>query len=118
MLLKWMWNGFNPYFSIWGNFGAHICPSTPCSNRPSRACIDVARAEIEIISKNGEIFKGNAEFIRGSPEKPLSKNEIIDKFLNLTKQINMNETKAKRIVELVDKIEALPNISSIMDQLY
>ena len=74
--------------------------------------------EIEVITKNEKTFKGNAEFIKGSPEKPLSKNEIIEKFLSITNQINMNKRKANRIVELVDKIESLPDISSIMDLLY
>jgi len=74
--------------------------------------------EIEVRTKKGEIFKGEAQFIRGSPEKPLSREELVNKFLSLTKQIAMDEDKAKRIVKLINKFESLPDISSIMDILY
>ena len=74
--------------------------------------------DIEVRTKSGEIFKGKEEFIRGSPEKPLTREELMGKFLSLAKQINMDRDKAKRIIELVDKVESLTDISSIMDILY
>jgi 2-methylcitrate dehydratase PrpD len=74
--------------------------------------------ELEIITKKGSKFRKKAEFIRGSPEKPLSKNEVINKFKALTKQINMDEKKIKEIISLIEKIDSLPNISQVMDLVY
>jgi len=74
--------------------------------------------EIEVRTKKGEIFKGEEEFIRGSPEKPLLREELISKFLSLTRQIDVNKDKANRIIKLVDEVESLSDISSIMDILY
>lgn len=73
-------------------------------------------AEVEITTHDGCTYKTKLQYPKGDPENPLSWEEIIDKFNNLTASV-LNEEKRTAIVERVRSIENEIDVNRFMEAL-
>jgi len=62
-------------------------------------------ASVSIVTKAGEVFKTRIDHPKGDPENPLTWEELIDKFNELTDPV-FEESVRLRIVDLVRKLES------------
>jgi len=75
----------------------------------------VSLLEVKILS--GKIYRMRTEYCKGDPQKPMTHDEIIRKFLSQTEDILSSE-KANRIIELIEKLEELSDIHEITSLAY
>ena len=73
-------------------------------------------ARVTVIMEDGSKYVGEVEYPKGDPENPASKEEVIEKFLDNAAN-TIGSVKARRIIELVDKFEELPNLDELMANL-
>lgn len=69
---------------------------------------------VKVVTKGGQVIEKLALHRRGSPEKPLAPSEIVDKFYAVVSPCMAKED-AKRIVELVDRLETLDSLQPLID---
>ncbi len=76
-------------------------------------------ARLKVSMKNGDRYEKLTESPKGEPVgNPLSKDEIVDKFLsNLEFSQKISPAKGKKLLSLLDKLEELENITEIIDKL-
>jgi 2-methylcitrate dehydratase PrpD len=68
---------------------------------------------VRVTTKGGQALEKLALHRRGSPEKPLAPSEIVDKFYAVVSPCMARED-AKRIVELVGRIETLDSLQPLI----
>ena len=68
---------------------------------------------LEVETNAGTTYTNKTEYCKGDPQRPMSRQEIIGKFLSQTQGIISSEN-AYTLIELVDKFEELPDVSEIM----
>jgi len=73
-------------------------------------------SRVKVTTTSGEVFQQEILDRRGSPENPLSKDDIQFKFRNVVLGILSNE-QIDAMIELVDKLEDLPDLDPIMTLL-
>jgi 2-methylcitrate dehydratase PrpD len=71
---------------------------------------------VEVKTTDGRRFKARVETAKGTPQNPLTRREVEEKFLALSRTV-IDDATAKAITELVGNIEALPNIGELGDRL-
>ena len=73
-------------------------------------------ARVTVYMEDGTKYVGEVEYPKGDPENPATKEEVIEKFLINAKTV-VDDSKAKRIIELVDKFEELKTLNDLMELL-
>lgn len=73
---------------------------------------DLYRSIIEVQTRGGARHVRDVTHPRGSPEKPLSQQELRDKFFALTQDV-LTRQRAETIGQTVDRLEELEDISSL-----
>jgi 2-methylcitrate dehydratase PrpD len=73
-------------------------------------------AQVEIVTLDGRSYQYGIEYPKGDPENPLSRDEIIEKFTNLSLSVFKGE-QCRAIVKCVLKIEEESNINRLMEAL-
>ncbi len=68
-------------------------------------------ASLEVVTKNNKKFTHTEKFRKGSPENPVSKDEIINKFNSLAR-FSYNQEKIENVKKKIDKIEKLNSIEN------
>ncbi len=68
---------------------------------------------IDIHLKDGRTVSGRADFGKGSPADPMTYDEVAEKFLDCARFARWPRDKAARIVEMVRKLEDLPDVSAL-----
>ena len=68
--------------------------------------------EVSILLKDGREFTRRERFNRGGPHNPLSKEEIVDKFMDNACRI-ISSPKAKKIAALIDRLEKVKDVSEL-----
>ena len=68
---------------------------------------------IDIHLKDGRTVSGRADFGKGNPADPMTYDEVADKFLECASFARWPKAKASAIVELVGKLENLPDIRAL-----
>ena len=68
---------------------------------------------IDIHLRNGRTLSGRADFGKGSPENPLSYDEVADKFRGCAQFAGWPDTKTEKIISLVDQMEYLENLMDL-----
>lgn len=68
---------------------------------------------IDIHLRNGRTLSGRADFGKGSPENPLSYDEVADKFRGCAQFAGWPDTKTEKIISLVDQMESLENLMDL-----
>ena len=71
---------------------------------------------VKVTAKDGRVIEKLALHRRGSPEKPLSPAEIVDKFHNVVAPC-MARGDAQRIVDLVDKLETMSDLKPLIEAI-
>ncbi len=71
-------------------------------------------SRLRVKTRDGRRFEKLTLHRRGSPENPLSPQEIVDKFHAVVAPC-MKRADADRIVEVVDRLETLPHVNELMD---
>jgi 2-methylcitrate dehydratase PrpD len=71
-------------------------------------------SRLRVKTRDGRRFEKLTLHRRGSPENPLSPQEIVDKFHAVVAPC-MKRADADRIVEVVDRLETLPRVNELMD---
>jgi len=74
---------------------------------------------IEIRMKDGRTFTKKVETMKGNPDKPLTKEEQLEKFMTCWKRTAkpMLEEKADFFIEMVYSLEELNDISQLIECL-
>jgi 2-methylcitrate dehydratase PrpD len=67
-------------------------------------------ARVEVRTKTGRILMGQIDYPKGDPENPLSHNELMDKFHQLTKGV-IDPDAAERLIERAMNLESIPDVS-------
>ncbi|MCL2391389.1 MAG: MmgE/PrpD family protein [Oscillospiraceae bacterium] len=73
-------------------------------------------ARITVTMEDDSQYIGYIEYPKGDPENPATKEEVVAKFLNNAAN-TIGSTKARRVIELVDKFEQLENLDELMECL-
>jgi 2-methylcitrate dehydratase PrpD len=63
---------------------------------------------------DGRTFKAHVDYPKGDPENPATKEEIIAKFHLLTEKF-FDKARREKIIETVDRLETMKNISELAD---
>ncbi|MDR0851103.1 MAG: MmgE/PrpD family protein [Clostridiales Family XIII bacterium] len=74
-------------------------------------------ARVTVKTKDGKTYVGEVKFPKGDPENPASKEEVETKFYNNAAN-TVGSVNAKKIVELVNHIEDVEDITALMDLLH
>lgn len=69
---------------------------------------------LEVKSVQGKVFSRWTEYCKGDPQKPMTHQEIIEKFFLQTDGILSREN-AHKLVETIEKLEIVTDISGIVD---
>ena len=73
-------------------------------------------ARVTVHMVDGSSFVGEVEFPKGDPEYPATMDEVVGKFLDNAAN-TVGSVKARRIIELVERFEELPDLGELMECL-
>ena len=90
---------------------AHVDPEIEKMGAPFRHA-----SRVKITTRNGKVFEKLSLHRRGSPENPLSPDEVVHKFRNVVAPC-MDNAAAERIIAAVDRFETLADINELMPLL-
>jgi 2-methylcitrate dehydratase PrpD len=68
---------------------------------------------LKITLKDGRVISGRADFGKGSPANPMSYDEVAEKFLGCAAFAEWPTSKAKQVIELVRRLEDVPDIRTL-----
>jgi 2-methylcitrate dehydratase PrpD len=71
---------------------------------------------VEVKTRSGKIYVERVDSTRGTPENPFSRSEVREKFLFLATTV-INEDHAAKIMEVVDRLEFLPDVHELTELL-
>jgi len=75
-----------------------------------------AQALVAIETREGAVYEGRCDHARGSPENPLSRAEIAQKFRTYA-PTRLSEAAVEGVIDAVDRLEELASVRSLMDNL-
>jgi 2-methylcitrate dehydratase PrpD len=90
---------------------AHVDPEIEKMGAPFRHA-----SRVKITARNGKLYEKLSLHRRGSPENPLSPEEVVHKFRNVVAPC-MDKSAAEMIITTVNQFETLTDISSVMPLL-
>ncbi|MBW2045518.1 MAG: MmgE/PrpD family protein [Deltaproteobacteria bacterium] len=67
---------------------------------------------LEVKTREGKVYTKGTEYCKGDPQQPMTHEEIIEKFLSQTEGV-ISRGNADKVIELVEKLEQLSNVSEI-----
>jgi 2-methylcitrate dehydratase PrpD len=70
-------------------------------------------SRVKVTTNRGDVFDQEILNRRGSPENPLSKDDIQFKFRNVVSGI-LQDSQIDQVIELVDQMEHLPNLEPLI----
>jgi 2-methylcitrate dehydratase PrpD len=73
---------------------------------------DFIPSTVEVLTTTGSKFESHIEFAKGSPQRPLTYDEVKEKFINLTSPLIVSK-KQKEILETIEKLETLDSIREL-----
>jgi 2-methylcitrate dehydratase PrpD len=73
----------------------------------------VEQSGLKIYMKNGGMISGHTEPAKGSPENPMSYEEVADKFRGNAEFAKWPRQKAESVIELVKSLESAPDMSRL-----
>jgi 2-methylcitrate dehydratase PrpD len=87
---------------------AHVDPEIEKMGAPFRHA-----SRVKVTARSGQVFEKLSLHRRGSPENPLSPDEVMHKFRNVVAPC-MDKTAAENIIAAVDGFDTLADISTVM----
>jgi 2-methylcitrate dehydratase PrpD len=79
---------------------------------------DKMRSYVEVRLKDGQVFSAQNDFARGSPQKPMSFDDAVQKFRGCADFAGLPDSKADRIISTVQSLEKMDNMSSAFEGLF
>jgi len=73
-------------------------------------------SEVSIVMDDGREFKCRIDIPKGEPENPMTKEEVIDKFVILAEPV-IGNSKAQEVIEIIDKLEQIKNLNELTEML-
>jgi 2-methylcitrate dehydratase PrpD len=73
----------------------------------------VEQSILKIYMKNGKVISGKTEPAKGSPENPMTFEEVADKFRGNAEFLKWPSQKAETVIELVKTLESVPDMSKL-----
>ena len=73
-------------------------------------------AEVEVLTKGGRKYVSTVASPKGDPGNPMTRDEVRQKFVKFTGDI-FSKAQAMEIIELVDRLETLPSVDSMIGLL-
>jgi 2-methylcitrate dehydratase PrpD len=67
---------------------------------------------LEVKTREGKVYSKGTEYCKGDPQQPMTHEEVIGKFLSQTEGV-ISRDKAERIIDLVETLEQLTDISEM-----
>jgi 2-methylcitrate dehydratase PrpD len=83
----------------------------------SLQAILVEQSNLKIYMKNGKVISGLTQPAKGSPENPMTYEEVADKFRGNAEFAKWPRQKAAAVIELVKSLETLPDMSRLTSVL-
>ena len=68
---------------------------------------------VEITTKDGRSFSKHVEYPRGEPENPFTRQDHIDKLMNMASWVGMKKSQINKLIETLDRLEKLSTISEL-----
>lgn len=68
--------------------------------------------KVEIILNNGKKFEARVDFPTGSPENPMSFDQVVEKFESLTSKV-VTKDRINAIIDMVERVEKLDDIQKL-----
>ena len=87
----------------------HYSPSSAAA----AAGLNTMSTIIRIQLKSGQTISGHAEYATGSPQHPMSYEQVADKFLGCAEYARWPTEKCKKLVEVVKALESIPNVRQL-----
>ena len=72
---------------------------------------------LEVKTKDRKVYRRKTEYCKGDPQRPMSLEEVINKFLQQTEGIISRE-KAYKLIDYIEELEMIEDISNISNLLY
>jgi len=73
-------------------------------------------AEVEVLTKDGRKYVSHVASPKGDPGNPMTPDEVRQKFVKFSGDI-LSKARATEIIELVDRLETVPSVDSLIDLL-
>ena len=73
----------------------------------------VEQSILKIYMKDGKVISGRTEPAKGSPENPMTYEEVADKFRGNAEFAKWPSQKAASVIELVKSLESAPDMSRL-----
>jgi len=68
---------------------------------------------VEIKTKDGRSFSKHVEYPRGEPENPFTRQDHIDKLMNMASWVGMKKSQINRLIKTLDRLEELSAVSGL-----
>ena len=83
----------------------------------SLQAILVEQSGLKIYMKDGKVISGRTEPAKGSPENPMTYEEVADKFRGNAEFAKWPRAKAESVIAVVKSLESEPNVDRLTDAL-
>jgi 2-methylcitrate dehydratase PrpD len=77
---------------------------------------DQVRSRVRVRLRDGRVLEGRADVARGHPLKPMSWEELAEKFRDCARLV-LSRQKAEDAIRIVENLERMPNISPLLQSL-
>jgi 2-methylcitrate dehydratase PrpD len=74
------------------------------------------RTTVTIVLADGREISETVRFARGSPENPMTRDEIVAKYRDCAR-LGLDPARAERALQMLERLEALPSVAPLMDAL-
>lgn len=74
--------------------------------------------KVKIFTNSKEVFEKEILKAKGDHQNPLSREELVNKFKHLTKDIFRSENKQEKIIGIIDNLEYLENVKILLNLLH
>jgi 2-methylcitrate dehydratase PrpD len=71
---------------------------------------DKMRSYVEVRLANGRVISGQADFAKGSPQKPMTFDDAIDKFRGCAEYARLPKGKIDSVIAKVQRLETLEDM--------
>jgi len=79
---------------------------------------DKMRSYVDVKLKDGRVFSAQNDFAKGSPQKPMSFDDAVQKFRGCTDFAGLSSSKADRIIATVQRLETVDSMSTVFKGLF
>jgi 2-methylcitrate dehydratase PrpD len=79
---------------------------------------DKMRSYVEVRLKDGRVFSAQNDFAKGSPQKPMSFEDTVQKFRGCADFAGVSKSRADRIISTVQRLETVDNMSTAFTGLF